>query len=467
MLTITRKFSAIGVKLFICFWLILALTIGISKLLSEQFSSQSVIIPTHRGDTARIERIAQKLQSLPAKTPQAILAYLPNRNGREILLKHNATNEVFWSEKWQLANLQQFLSENKLESLTTIKFKFYRLTGPRVIDIAGSRYQLFLASRDRKGHLNNLIHLVPVWLRLTIAVIISALLLWFLSRSLTKPLIAMQKAAARFGNGDLSARLPLIAQRNDEIGACAASFNAMAEKLEHNITSHQRLMADVSHELRSPMTRLQIALGLAQQANISQSVLHKHLQRCELEVARLDEMIANVLSLSRLENTISHMELMTVNLEQLLSLCIEDAQYIADEKAITINFNSDSTTLLQADANLLASAISNILLNAIKYSPKQGQLEVQLLKTNEHLTINIIDNGTGVPADDLAKLFDPFYRVAQARDRDTGGTGLGLAIAKQAIVAHHGRISAKNNRQQGLTVTIELPLNISKNSHHE
>jgi two-component system sensor histidine kinase CpxA len=273
----------------------------------------------------------------------------------------------------------------------------------------------------------------------------------------------MQKAAARLGDGEFSARIPLIAQRNDEIGACAVSFNLMAEKLEQNIASHQRLMADVSHELRSPMTRLQIALGLAQQDNISEALLHKHLQRCELEVARLDEMIANVLTLSRMENTISQMELMSVDLKQLLTLCIEDAQYIANEKSITITFDCQGTSLLQADPNLLSSAINNILINAIKYSHTNDQLKVHLIKTSSHFIINIIDTGIGVPADDLPKLFEPFYRVAQSRDRATGGTGLGMAIAKQAIVAHNGNISAENNSENGLTVTIELPLDISKN----
>ena len=215
------------------------------------------------------------------------------------------------------------------------------------------------------------------------------------------------------------------------------------------------------------MTRLQIALGLAQQDNISEVLLHKHLQRCELEVARLDEMISSVLSLSRLENTISQMELMSVDLKQLLSLCIDDAQYIANEKSITINFNSENTSLIQADANLLSSAINNILINAIKYSHKNDQLTVHLHKNSSHFIIDIIDTGTGVPADDLAKLFEPFYRVAQSRDRATGGTGLGMAIAKQAIVAHNGKISAQNNSENGLTVTIELPTEISKNSANE
>jgi len=465
-LKIPSKFSSIGAKLFLCFWLIVVLTTGITRLVSEQFRTKSFIAPSHRGDIVKIERIDKLIKRDAPSTPKAVLSVLSRRAERELLLKNMLTNEVYSSDKWQIESLQRFLVENNLESMATVKFEFYRMTGPLSVDIKGTPYQLFLASRDRKPHFGSFIRGMPNWIRLAIPIIISTILLWLLTRSLTKPLIAMQKAAVRFGDGEFSSRMPLIAQRNDEIGACAVSFNLMAEKLEQNIGSHQRLMADVSHELRSPMTRLQIALGLAQQDNISPEILHKHLQRCELEVTRLDEMIASVLSLSRMENTINQMELMAVDLNQLLTLCIEDAQYIANEKSITITLHSEGTALLQADANLLSSAINNILINAVKYSHESDELSVNLTKTNTHFVIDIIDQGIGVPAADIPRLFEPFYRVAQARDRATGGTGLGMAIAKQAIAAHNGHISAKNNINNGLTVTIELPLTISKNNTH-
>tara|TARA_R110001583_G_scaffold16246_13_gene66581 strand:+ start:1715 stop:3121 length:1407 start_codon:yes stop_codon:yes gene_type:complete len=467
MFKIPRKFSSIGAKLFICFWLIIILTISITRLVSEQFRTKSFIIPTHHSDVAKVERINQKLTLTPVNTTEKLLSTLSRKPGRELLLKNTNTNEVLASDKWQIASLQTFLTENNLDNLTTIKFEFYRMTGPVNVDVAGTPYQIYLATIDRKRLPGNIIQRIPTWLRLAIPIFISSILLWLLTRSFTKPLIAMQKAAASFGDGEFNARIPLIAQRNDEIGACAASFNLMAEKLAQNIGSHQRLMADVSHELRSPMTRLQIALGLAQQNNISEALLHKHLQRCELEIARLDEMISSVLSLSRLENTISQLELMAVDLKQLLILCIEDAQYMANEKSINIHFDYQGTALLQADPNLLSSALNNILVNAINYSHKNHQVTVNLTKTSTSFVIEIIDTGTGVPIEDLPKLFEPFYRVAQARDRATGGTGLGMAIAKQAIVAHNGIISAQNNNQNGLTVIIKLPLAISKNNTHE
>lgn len=456
------KFSSIGAKLFICFWLIVVLTIGITRLISEQFRTKSFIAPTHHSDIAKIKRIKHLIKRSPPTTPQEALTLLSRKSDRELLIKNMHTSQVYDSNKRQIANLTRFLNDNNLESLTTVKFEFYRMTGPLAFDISGTPYQLFIASRDRKPRFGGLILNIPIWIRLAIPVIISSILLWLLTRSFTKPLIAMQKTATRFGDGEFSARVPLIAQRNDEIGTCAASFNLMAEKLEQNIGAHQRLMADVSHELRSPMTRLQIALGLAQQDNIEQATLNKHLQRCELEVARLDEMIANVLSLSRLENTISQMELMSVDLKQLLLLCIEDAQYIANEKSIAINFHGESTALMKADPTLLSSAFNNILINAVKYSHEDDELNVYLKKTSSHFVIDIVDAGIGVPANDLPKLFEPFYRVAQARDRATGGTGLGLAIAKQAVIAHNGIINAINNTDNGLTVTIKLPLDNSK-----
>lgn len=466
MFSIPKKFSSIGAKLFICFWLIVILTIGITRLISEQFRTKSFIIPTHHSDMVRIDRISQKLKHSAYDTTKKLLSNLSQKPGREILLKNTNNNQVLTSHNWQTDNLQTFLTENNLENLTTIKFEFYRMTGPISVEVSGTPYQLYLATRDRKHALGNIIQRIPTWLRLAIPIIISSLLLWLLTRSFTKPLVAMQKAAARFGDGEFNTRIPLTAQRNDEIGACAASFNLMAEKLAQNIGSHQRLMADVSHELRSPMTRLQIALGLAQQKNISEALLHKHLQRCELEIARLDEMISSVLSLSKQENTISQLELMSVDLKQLLTLCIEDAQYMANDKSINILFDYQGAALLQADANLLSSAFNNILINAINYSHKNQQVIVKLTKTNATFIIEFTDTGTGVPIEDLPKLFEPFYRVAQARDRATGGTGLGMAIAKQAVVAHNGNINAQNNNQNGLTVTIELPYGIGKNSDH-
>ena len=243
------------------------------------------------------------------------------------------------------------------------------------------------------------------------------------------------------------------------MGALATSFNQMAEKLEQNLNAQQRLLGDVSHELRSPLTRLQMALGLAQEPLLSEQSRIQYLQRCELEIGRLDNMIGDVLALSRLENIMQSLQLNTFNFSLLLSNIVEDEQFIANEKSILITVAPHSSIKISADSSLLSSAISNIVGNAVKYSPENSTISITLTQLKEELILTVSDAGMGVPEQAITQLFEPFYRVNTARDRQTGGTGLGLAIAKQAILAHQGCIFAKNNSaSSGLTITVTLPL---------
>jgi two-component system sensor histidine kinase CpxA len=241
----------------------------------------------------------------------------------------------------------------------------------------------------------------------------------------------------------------------------------MAEQLERHQGAQKRLLGDISHELRSPMTRLQMALGLAQQEATTEQAREKYLQRCQIEIERLEKMVADVLSLSRLENTLHGLEKEKIDVNILLNNIISDEQFTADTKAITITLNSTHDAIINADRALITSAISNVLSNAVKYSPEQSEIIVKMTKNQQTLTLTIIDSGHGVPEEALPKLYSPFYRVNLARDRTTGGTGLGLAIAKQAIIAHQGTITAKNiidnqhnensHSVAGLSVIIELP----------
>jgi len=232
----------------------------------------------------------------------------------------------------------------------------------------------------------------------------------------------------------------------------------MAEQLQQNQSAQQRLLGDVSHELRSPMTRLQMALGLAQQDSTTKLAREQYLQRCQLELERLNQMIEDALVLSRLENTLQTIEKKHLNFTALVQKIIHEEQFIADDKSIKIVLNSTVIVELLGDHNLLFSAISNVVTNAVKYSPKHSKVELSLSVKDQFVSLVICDNGIGVPPESLTELFTPFYRVNIPRDRKTGGTGLGLAIAKQAIVTHQGNIFAKNNNTNGLSVTIELPL---------
>ncbi|MCI2285809.1 ATP-binding protein [Colwellia sp. MSW7] len=286
---------------------------------------------------------------------------------------------------------------------------------------------------------------------------ISFLLCLLLAHSFSKPVRLIKKAATKLGQGDFDTRVEGVSQLNGELGQLATSFNVMAEQLQQNQTAQRRLLGDVSHELRSPLTRLQMALGLAQQDSTSTEGREQYLQRCQREIDRLDHMIENVLSLSRLENTLHTTESEQVNMSALIKNIVNDEQFVADKKSISIEVNTPENVIIEADQTLLTSAISNVLSNAVKYSPESSVIEVTLTTDKQHVTLVISDCGEGVPEEALTQLFTPFYRVNLARDRNTGGTGLGLAIAKQAITAHQGEIFAKNNANKGLSVIIHIP----------
>ena len=179
-------------------------------------------------------------------------------------------------------------------------------------------------------------------------------------------------------------------------------------------------------------------------------------------ISQLDNMIANVLSLSRMENTFQEANFIQQTANSLLATAVEDAQYLANEKSIKIVKNITADCTITVDQSLLLSALNNILINAIKHSEENSEITLHSHVAENTIYISIADSATGVPEEQLPLIFDAFYRVSTARDRETGGTGLGLAIAKQAIAIHQGEISAENNHSGGLTITIELPINKAK-----
>jgi two-component system sensor histidine kinase CpxA len=216
----------------------------------------------------------------------------------------------------------------------------------------------------------------------------------------------------------------------------------MAERIESLITSQQRLSRDVSHELRSPLARMNVALEIAKQkSNGDSSPL---LDRIEAESNRLNEMISRLLTLSRLESGSQEFERTEIDLKTLVEQVASDADFEANAvgKSVKIT-HADKCGIVGSD-ELVSSAVENVLRNAVRYTRDGTAVEVSLESKDGTATVSVQDHGGGVPEDELKNLFRPFYRVGEARDRSTGGTGLGLAIAEQAIKAHKGRIHARN-----------------------
>lgn len=282
------------------------------------------------------------------------------------------------------------------------------------------------------------------------ALVVSALLCLVLAWWLTRPIRQLTTVARRLGDGDLSARSGM-GRRRDEIGRLARTLDEAAERIQQLLQVHRRLVSDVSHELRSPLARLKVAVELARSRGRDGS----ELDRIETEADRLEEMIAELLMLSRLEaGEVSELA-RGFDLATLLREVIHDAEFEFAGARIDAAGLPPSCPMHGHEA-LLRSAFENVLRNALRYTSEAG-VQVALACGADALCLTVRDHGPGVPAADLPRLFEPFYRVSEARDRDSGGFGLGLAIAARAVALHHGEIHAENAEGGGLMVSIVLP----------
>jgi two-component system sensor histidine kinase CpxA len=245
----------------------------------------------------------------------------------------------------------------------------------------------------------------------------------------------------------------------NEITALANDFDEMAARIEALVEGQQRLLRDISHELRSPLTRLGIALELARK-HAGTPEQEKSLQRIELESERMNSMIGQLLDLTRMEHADTKKARTEVDLGVLLREIVEDAAYEAAERDICVelkNAQSSQSPVVHVVPELIAQAFENVIRNAVRYTVNGSHVEVEIYSAISEVHILVRDQGPGVAEEELEKLFIPFYRVAEARERHTGGTGIGLAIARRAVELHHGRIKASNRVGGGLEVEIVLP----------
>jgi two-component system sensor histidine kinase CpxA len=296
---------------------------------------------------------------------------------------------------------------------------------------------------------------------LIIGVLSSGLVCYLLSWYLTKPIVQLRTAARQIAAGDLTARAgaPAITRR-DEVAGLMRDFDAMAERLETLLKAQSRLLNDISHELRSPLARLNVALGLARQRAAVEST--DMLDRIELEAARLNELIGRILTLARLEDGEQLVPQTPVPLDEIVESVSEDAEFEAQERHCHVHTSiAEGNWEVRGNASLLHSAVENVVRNAIRYTQEGSAVEIELkseTRAAREAVLRVSDSGPGVPSDSLDKLFQPFYRLDDARGRQTGGVGLGLAITERAVRFHGGKVSAFNRPQGGLVIEIRLPM---------
>lgn len=311
----------------------------------------------------------------------------------------------------------------------------------------------------------------PLALRLLIVLLVGGLFCYALAKYLTTPLQKLRLATNELAEGKLGARVTKnLANRRDEIGQLGRDFNGMAERLEALVLAQQRLLGDISHELRSPLARLGVALGLARQR--SGAEIKSQLDRIERESDNLNEMISQLLTLTRLESGTDGRKKTDVDLAALVREVAEDADFEARSTNRTVQLTKIDKCSIIGVEELLRSAVENVVRNAVKYTPEGTAVEISLHKQNgsadNFAVINVRDRGRGVPEDALERIFRPFYRTEDARDRQSGGgTGLGLAITERAVRLHGGSVKAMNAPDGGFSVELKLrmPNEIELNGH--
>ena len=288
------------------------------------------------------------------------------------------------------------------------------------------------------------------------ALLVSGTICYALTRYLTRPVLRLRAAARRLAEGELSARASDSRPRHDEIGELVRDFDFMAERVEALVTSQRQLISDISHELRSPLARVNATLGLARQ-RLGDDVLFDRLER---DAERLNEMIGRLLTLARIDLTAASPEMRRTDLKALVSDIVADAEWEALERNSRVDLVCDAECHIDANPDLLRSATENIVRNAIRYTATGTSVEVHLESrdgdSGKEAIIRVSDRGPGVPDRELANIFRPFYRVADARDRDSGGVGLGLAIADRVARIHGGTVRAENRAGGGLEVVMTI-----------
>ncbi len=289
---------------------------------------------------------------------------------------------------------------------------------------------------------------------LAIALVVSTVICFFLTKYLVGPIDRLRQATREMAAGDMSVRmLPQMKGRQDDLALLAVDFDTMAERVESLLESKQQLLRDVSHELRSPLTRLQLALTLARRED---GGMERQLARIEREADRLEQLIARVLKLARLERPSSALQGIPVDVGKLLETIGQDVAIEAEARGCTVSVQADPELEIAGDPEVLRSAFENVIRNAVRYGPSGSTVAVKAGR-REGIEVTVRDHGPGVPEKDLELIFEPFYRVDAARDRAVGGEGLGLAIAARAIAVHGGSIEAHNAPDGGLEVAMRLP----------
>lgn len=324
---------------------------------------------------------------------------------------------------------------------------------PELLSADGDRY--FLYALKNSPPLPGPFGLQDARIPLVLAAVLLALLTSsLLALSITRPVRALQRVTRSLAAGDLDVRVPReVTTRRDELGRLGTSFDSMARRLGEALRARERLLRDVSHEIRSPLTRIRLAIELARDGVGTEL----QLARVDSEVERLDALVGNILDVARLESGAEILRRDRLDLVTLIDRIAADAAFEAQARGCSVRWRNPADDCeIDGDADWTGAAIENVVRNALHHAPRDSVVELQLDILPGSYELHVRDQGPGVPEQDLERIFEPFHRVAPDRSRDSGGAGLGLAITSRVMRAEGGGCRARN-LARGLEISLWWP----------
>ena len=451
------KYRSLFLKIFFCFWLAAAAMIGALNLMLWFSFNQDPNPERRRGALGEALNLYAEsaVQVYDSEGPQAFEQFV-NRSlkeaGTEIELFDgdgksltSPTPTEANSVATEIKQTQQHISH-----VTSTG----RMTWGRPVVAPSGRVFIFV-TRLRQPYV---FRGLPPW-GIGLSILAAGVISYLLALYLTSPVKKLKSVVQSFAEGNLDVRVaPQLGGRHDELADLGREFDHMAERIAALISSQKRLLADISHELRSPLARLTVALELARKNTTGKGAAA--LDRIEMESERVNTLVGQLLALTRLESGAERVPPETVALEDVVQQVIDDANYEAKPLHKEVRVLELAQCVVRGSSELLRSGIENVVRNAIRYTAEGTAVEVTLTTRLDAAVVTVRDHGPGVPDSELQHIFEPFYRVGEARERSSGGVGLGLSIADRTIKLHGGSVRAENV-SGGLLITIEIPLSQS------
>jgi two-component system, OmpR family, sensor histidine kinase CpxA len=464
----TVRIRSLFLKIFLWFW-VTAIATGIALILTWIILQPKNMPPqsqTNLADTAWVSGTSA-VDALERQGPSAASAYMKQLSQKTHLkscLFDTSGNVIVGAD---CANFEDISARALISDLPkfSARHNFLRVA-VAVRGNSGRRYIYAVQSTEHRGPPPG-IGASGFLLRWSVPLLVSGLICYLLTRYITAPVLRLREASQQLAQGDFSTRAAAgMEHRRDELGSLVRDFNAMAARIEELVSRQRQLIYDISHELRSPLARLNVALDLGRQRKGTDPAF----DHMEQDLECLNDMIERLLTVARLDASTTAVPMQQIDLTELVSQVVRSADFELQKRDGAVRLSSQGQYFVQGNPELLHSAIENVVRNAVRYTGTGNQasdnsVEVQLDTTAPSgaafVRILVRDYGPGVLESEVLNIFQPFYRVADDRNRQTGGTGLGLAVAERVVRIHGGTIQARNAAPHGLEVAILLPHAIS------